>query len=336
MYEEAAANLTNNTNMHIIQAEGALTATELNLTMAQRNYEIARAEYEAGNNPFLLGAQSALNSARIHLETTQSDHERFERLYAAGGLSRNDLRQSENAVVHAQNAYNDAVTNLETAGEAERRALEQAEIALYAAVSAHRDAQTMLQTTRLATQQELDMLRSNLETIEIAGNIEPMEIAMNLANIEITSGLVAMEHAINLEIAQLNAAVQALEIALQLLERQLANSVVTSPINGTVTAVIATEGSVGMGPLFIVEDTENLRIMTSVREYEINKIAAGMAVVIQADATGTAEHEGLIIRISPSANIHSHIVEFEVEVAILSQDTGLRIGMNTRISVDLE
>ena len=350
MYEEAAANLTNDTNMHIVQAEGflsaaesAVTAAELNLSAARRNYEVALADYRAGINPHLLGAESALNSARIHLATTESDHERFQRLYEAGGLSRNDLRQSETAVIHARNAYNDAATNIETAAEAERRgielhrsAVEQAELALYAATSAHRDAQTMLQTTRLATQQELDMLRSNLETVQVAANIEPMEIAMNLANLEITSGLEAMEHAINLELAQLNATVEALELALQLLERQLENSMITSPINGTVTAVIATEGAVGMGLMFIVEDTTNLRVMTSFREYEITKIDTGMAVVIHADAMGAVGHEGVISRISPSANINSPIVEFEVEVAILSENTGLRIGMNTRILVDLE
>jgi len=358
MYEEAATNLVNNTNMHIIQAEGALTAAELNLTMMQRNYEIARAEYEAGNNPHVMGAESALNnvriqmdsalnSARIHLETTASNHERFELLYAAGGLSRNDLRQSENALIHAQNSYNDArislenaysdaQTNLGNAMEAERRALEHAELALNAAISTFRDAQTMLQTTRLATHQELDMLRSNLETVQIAANIEPMEIAINLAGIEMTSSLEAMEHAINLELLQLNANVELLEIAVQLMERQLEDSIITSPISGTVTAVIATEGSIGAGLLFIIEDTENLRIRTSFREYEINKIDTGMEVIIRAEATGAAEHEGVIKRISPSAIAHSPIVEFEVEVDILSQDTGLRIGMNARISVDLD
>jgi multidrug resistance efflux pump len=158
-----------------------------------------------------------------------------------------------------------------------------------------------------------------------------MEIAMNMANIEMASGLEAMQHAINLELAQLNATVEALEIALRLMERQLENATLTAPISGTVTAVFVTEGTMGMGLMFIVEDTENLRIMTAFREYEIDMIQAGMDVVIR--TAGNAEYQGVIRRISPAANVLSHIVEFEVEVAITSENTGLRIGMNTRIEV---
>ena len=343
MYEEAVANLENNTNMHIVQAKAALTASELNLTMAQRNYEIARSEYESGNNFHVVLAESALNNVQLHLETIQTDHERLEILYAAGALPRNDLRQSENALVHAQNALRDTVTNLEMAQEserrirdAERRALEQAEIGLYAATAARRDALTILETTRIAVQQELDMLRGNLEATEIAGNVEPIEIAIDMTNTQIASGLETMEHAINLELAQLRATIEALEIALRLMERQLENSTITAPINGTITAVIATEGSIGMGLMFIVENTENLRVITSFREYEIAKIDLGMEVIIRADATGHIEHKGIIRRISPAANIHSPIVEFEVEVEIISQNTGLRIGMDTRVEVKSE
>jgi multidrug resistance efflux pump len=277
-----------------------------------------------------------LNSARLQFETMEADHARFTLLYEAGGMSRNDLRQSETALTHAQNAYNDAITNYNNAVEMEGRALEQLELALYAAISAHSDAVVMLETTRLAANQEIDMLRSNLTTAQIAANMEPMEIAVNMATMEITSNLTAMENAIQLELTQLNAAVEATEISLQLLERQLADSVITSPINGTVTNVIAREGAVGMGPLFVVNDMDNLRIITSLREYDIALIETGMEVSITADATGNAVHAGTIRRINPAADLLSPIVEFEVEIAIDSQDTGLLIGMNTRIEIDLE
>jgi len=320
MFEEAYANLANNANMHIIGAETALTAAELNLTTARRSYEIARADYESGGNPMV-------TAARIHLETTQTDHERFALLYEAGGLSRNDLRQIETALVYAQNAYDDAV-------EAELRVLEQLEIALGAAVSTHSDAATMLETTRLAAEQELEMHRSNLATAEVAANLEPLEIAVNMAALETTSGLEAMEHAVNLEITQLTAQFEAAEIALQLMERQLADAQITAPISGVVTAVIASEGAIGAGLMFIVEDVENLRIMTRFREYDIARLEVGMEAVIIADATGAAAHVGEIRRISPAAVHGSPIVEFEVEVAIPAGETGLRIGMNTRIEIE--
>jgi len=65
-------------------------------------------------------------------------------------------------------------------------------------------------------------------------------------------------------------------------------SIIRAPINGTVTAVIAKEGDVGMGRLFVIEDTDNLKIITNVREYDIGKIELGMEVAISSDATGNA------------------------------------------------
>jgi len=322
MFDEAYANLANNANMHIIGAETALTAAELNLTTIRRSYELAREDYENDGNPLVV-------AARLGLETTQADFERFTLLYEAGGLSRNDLRQIEIALVNAQNAYDDAT-------EAERRALEQLEIALNAAVSTHSDAITMLETTRLAADQELEMLRGNLSTAEVAANLEPLEIAVDMAALETASHLEAMEHAINLEITQLTAQVESAEIALQLMERQLSDATITAPITGTVTSAVATEGGIGMGLMFIVEDVDNLRIMTRFREYDIALLETGMTVTIVADATGAPGHSGEIRRISPAAVHGSPIVEFEVEVAIPSGDTGLRIGMNTRIEVDLD
>ncbi|MCL1882935.1 MAG: HlyD family efflux transporter periplasmic adaptor subunit [Defluviitaleaceae bacterium] len=333
MYEEAVTNLENNTNIHIISAEAALTAAELHLSSIRREYDTARTRFSEGNNPLIAGAESALTSIELELETAISNHERFERLYEAGGISRNDLRQSETALTHLQNAFDDASENLENARETERLTLEQLENALYAAVSTHRDAITMLDTTRIAAQHELEMLRGNLSTAEIAANLEPMEIAVNMAAMEIASNLTAMENAIQLEITELTAALERTEIALELMERQLEDSILNAPISGTVTAVIAREGAAGAGLMFIIEDTENLRITTRIREHDIALVEAGMGVKIIADATGATPHEGVISRVSPAADIHSPIVEFEVEIAILSQETGLRIGMNARIEL---
>jgi len=317
LFDEARENLENNSNMHIIGAEAAVTSAELHLTSMRRNYEIARGDFAARSNPHVMAAESALASARLQLETQERDFDRFTLLYEAGGLARNELRQMETALEHAQNAYADANTNLANAEEAERRALEDLSRALSAAVSTHADATTMLDTTRLAAEQELEMHRSNLATAEIAANMEPLEIAVNMAALEIASGL------------------ENLETAILLTERQLEDAVITAPISGTVTAAIAREGAMGAGLMFIVEDVENLRIITRLREYDIALVAPGMAAQITADATGTAAHSGEIRRINPAAVHDSPIVEFEVEVTI-PPDTGLRIGMNARILIELE
>lgn len=354
LYDEAVANLENNTNMHILNAEALLNAAEMNLTVAQRNYDNALKDNEEGKNLHILSADSALNNARIELETVKSNHERFKLLYEAGGLSRNELRQFENTLTHAQNAYDDARTNYNSAVELERRTLELLEIEMQSALSIRNEAQIMLDTTRLAARQEIDMLRSNLTTAQIASDLEPMEVAVNLESMEIAGNLssmeiatnlesreianklVSMELASNLESIELISNLERMRINLQILEKQLEDSTIKAPISGTVTAVNAKEGTtVGSGHLFVIEDTENLRIATRFREYDITRIQTGMEVSIRSDAVGNAVHAGTISRINPAAvnNASAAAVEFEVLIAVTSQNTGLRIGMNTTLEV---
>ena len=112
-------------------------------------------------------------------------------------------------------------------------------------------------------------------------------------------------------------------------------SVITAPISGTVTAVIAREGAPGLGLLFTVQD-DSLKITTSFREYDLGRIAAGMAVAISSDAAGSAVYTGVISRINPAAAVAAPVVQFEAEVLVTSLDTSLRIGMNVRLAVRLD
>jgi len=113
----------------------------------------------------------------------------------------------------------------------------------------------------------------------------------------------------------------------------LERSIIRSPIDGTVTAVIAREGAIGMGLMFIVEDTDNIRVMTTFREYDIARLERGKEVAITSYATGNAVYRGVITRINPAATPFAPIVEFEVEVLVTSPDTSLRIGTNARLNI---
>jgi len=181
-------------------------------------------------NVQLANAEAALRIAQIQVTTAEHNHRM---LSGAGGISRNDLRQSE--------------------------------FALQSAVAFSRQAQAQVDATRIA------------------------------------------------------------------LER----SVIRSPIDGTVTAVVAREGSVGMGLLFVVEDTDNLRVMTSFRESDLSLVETGMGVTITSDATGSAEYAGVISRINPAAMTFAPVAEFEAEVLVTSEDTSLRIGVNARLDIIL-
>jgi multidrug resistance efflux pump len=132
-------------------------------------------------------------------------------------------------------------------------------------------------------------------------------------------------------------------ISLQKLEKNLADSWIKAPIDGTVTAVYAKVGSPGSGLLFVIEDTENLIITTYVKEYDVGQVHQGQMVTIRSDATGDAVLNGEVVKIAPTstknaagAPITSSTVDFETKIAVLDHDTGLKIGMNTRLNIILE
>jgi len=179
-----------------------------------------------------------------------------------------------------------------------------AEVALQAATVTHRDAQTMLNAARNAAGLEIEALRSLVATTEAAANLQQMELALEQTRLQ--------------------------------LQRLLDDTVITAPISGTITTAFAREGAIAMGLIFILEDTDNLRIITNIREYDIAKIDTGMVVEITSNATGSAQYAGVISRINLAATPHVPIVMFEIEIDITSADANLRIGMNTRINIPLE
>ncbi|MCL2564443.1 MAG: HlyD family secretion protein [Defluviitaleaceae bacterium] len=297
LLNEASVNLTNNTNPHVLSAEASLNAAMVNLETAQINHANALADYSERSDSLVLSAESAWESARIELNTRENTHRNLTALYDAGALSREELRQSETTFENVRNIYNNARTNYENAIAAQQRSLTQLEIALEAAITSHRNAQDALNAARTSSRQDIERLRSNAAGAEISTNLEHMEIA------------------------------------LQILEKQLEDSIIRAPISGTVTAVIAREGAIGAGLLFTVEDTANLRIATSFREYDLSQVSEGMEVTITSDGTGNAEYIGVISRINPAANPAAPIVEFEAEVLVTSVDTNLRIGMTARVDI---
>jgi multidrug resistance efflux pump len=241
------------------------------LNESRRLFNEAAANIDNNTNIGILNAQSAVNAAEINLRAAQRNHDDIFR-----------DRESEQFV--------------------RQQAIHEVEMATIA----FDDAQVMLNAAVAAAWQELEMFRSNVTAAEIAVNLESTQVA---------------------------AGIELLEITIEMLENQLERAVIKSPISGTVTSVFASEGAIGAGLLFVVEDMESLRIMTSVREHDISRIYEGMEVIITADSNGNAEYTGVISRISPAAKVDSPIVEFEVEVIITSDKVGLRIGVSARVEI---
>jgi len=307
LLSEAAENLESGSNAQILSAEASVKNAQVSLDTAQANYNNLLRDYNNGTNSGRVSAESSVRSAQNDLEQRERDYGNNKLLLAAGAITQEALNQSENAYNNAQTRLNDALTNLENAKTAESRALEQAANSLKSAQTAYNNAQTSLASARRAAQQEITRLESNVESSRIGANIE------------------------------------ARQIALKKLEKQLADSVIKSPVSGVVTAVYAKEGSSGSGLLFIIEDPARLKINTRVKEYDAGKLQPGMPVLIKPDAVSGAEYQGKLAKIDPAAVKNSmgetdtmSDIEYGAEVSVDSENTKLRIGMNTRLDIIVE
>ncbi|MBU4438323.1 MAG: HlyD family efflux transporter periplasmic adaptor subunit, partial [Acetobacterium sp.] len=117
-------------------------------------------------------------------------------------------------------------------------------------------------------------------------------------------------------------------------------SYVKASTGGTITAVNAVKGNPANGELFTIEDTNDLKVRGKVKEADLNHIHENMPVLIKADATGDKVFPGNLTKIAPTAikseattTATTNKAEFEVEVDLPSDATGLKIGMNTRLSI---
>jgi hypothetical protein len=80
-----------------------------------------------------------------------------------------------------------------------------------------------------------------------------------------------------------------------------------------------------------------------VQEYDIGRIHEGQKVTVKSDATGDAVLQGEVVKIAPTSvknaageTIISSPAEFETQIAVMGHDTGLKIGMNTRLNIILD
>lgn len=212
----------------------------------------------------------------------------------------------------AQDARNGAsMAQLEQGVDSAKRSVDSAQLQKEIAQNQVSNAKDQREASNNAIQQQIDSLKDNLVGSQIAAQ-----------------------------------STQSQEIAIQKMQNTLEDATITAPVSGVVTAVYAKVGEPGNGLLFVVEDTQSLKINTKIKEYDVANIREGMPVVIKSDATGDQEISGTVTYIAPAAvkteagntqtGGNDSNVEFEAEVQVNDPNCGLRIGMNTRLTVLLE
>lgn len=123
------------------------------------------------------------------------------------------------------------------------------------------------------------------------------------------------------------AQVQQAEANLQLANANYANSILTSPINGIVTARNINIGELASPSvsLFSLANLDKVIAMASLGESEINKIKTGVKIPILIEAVSDQPFDGLVTNIAQAANPTSKA--YLVKIQIDNPDHRLKPGM---------
>jgi len=283
------------TVLQLNSAVSQLNSAERNLTNANSNLESVMRDNVGITN--LITAENELNNAEVNLFEVEERHRRQQVLYDAGIITSTVLRQSETNLTNAQVRYNNASSAREIILRSQGGYIEQMLDLVISAREIRNQAQENLTTVRADALRELGQTSSTYLIEQAENHIEQMKLALSQ------------------------------------MESQLSRFEITAPIAGTVTSVLAEENNLDGGLMFVIEDTQNLRIITSFREYDIDRIEVGTEVSITSIGTNDAVFSGIISRINPTATRYSPVTEFEVEIAVTSNDMDLRIGMNVWIEI---
>ena len=216
-----------------------------------------------------------------------------------------------------------------------------------AQIEASVDAIATAEENLITAQKQYNAALTSVDNLlaDYAKNVETTYQAYQTAQASLTAAKVSAQNQLqtyenSLNSAYANAGTGTLEVSLRQLQAELDGTQITAPMSGTVTAVYAEVGSAGSGLLFVIEDTENFVIATSVKDYDITSVALGTEAMIRSDATGDDLYEGKVTYLAPTANKTamgvtdtSGDISFDADVKVNSRDTKLRIGLNVRLEL---
>ena len=124
----------------------------------------------------------------------------------------------------------------------------------------------------------------------------------------------------------------------------LDDTVVRSPINGTIISRPVEVGQVISSPtsavgggtiLMTMADLSKVRVRALVDEIDVGKISIGQSVSIKVAAYRDKEFFGVVAKIEPLARIEQNVTTFPVLIDINNDDNLLLLGMNTDVVIEI-
>lgn len=114
------------------------------------------------------------------------------------------------------------------------------------------------------------------------------------------------------------------------LQTSLEECTLTATMDGTITELNATVGSVCSGTVATIQDVDDLTVEVTIPASSVSKLSTGMQCNITSDATGDTAISGTLTRIDPVANKDG---AFGATVSVNGADSGLLIGIPAQVEI---
>ena len=145
-------------------------------------------------------------------------------------------------------------------------------------------------------------------------------------------------------LAQANSTLVRTEVAYENAKISLDDTVVRSPISGTVISrpvevgqvISSPTSAVGGGTLLMtMADLSKVRVRALVDEIDVGKISIGQTVSIKVAAYRDKQFYGVVAKIEPLARIEQNVTTFPVLIDINNDENLLLLGMNTDVVIEI-
>lgn len=145
------------------------------------------------------------------------------------------------------------------------------------------------------------------------------------------------------QVAAAQGALASAELDVQDAELRLKETSIYAPISGTILDVAVEKGTLvssaltnvsGGSAVMTLADLSDLRIIATVDEAQISRIAKGQRVDISVDTYGDRTFQGVVERVSPLGVDTSSVITFDAEIAVVDESAQLlRSGMSADIEI---
>lgn len=327
-YDRATADLETSTVQHenslidlqakIDQADQNLQDAKDALTKAQENERKAQSTYTAALNAAADAqnqAISAVNSAIAAYNADPSD------------ANKDAMNAANDNLKSAQEAYQSAQASLTDA----QNSCSAPSLGLYGFTSIQ-TALTQADSTKTQAESALDSAKNAVDTAntqistceqQVKAAHDSYDQEKNYSNLLNKSQNVE-DSATKLEQAQRT------PDNLETLRSTLEDCTLTATMDGTITALDATVGSVCSGTVATIQNTDALVVDVTIPANSVPKLSTGMTCHITSDATGDAVINGTLTQIDPVANDKG---SFGAKVVVNGDADGLLIGISAKVEI---